>query len=115
MKTLHEHVHSCTLSQIKAITDKQCIETKYKFGIMQKLNAFLYPLSSTGRARHFHFHLTWYCQARRQGGYKGVHMHPPFEINDIHKPQDPSHEACAEVLNCSHNFHDIVVDLNLLA
>ena len=40
---------------------------------------------------------------------------PPFEINDIHKPQYPSHEACAEVLNCSHNFHDIVVDLNWLA
>ena len=38
---------------------------------------------------------------------------PPFEINDIHKPQYPSHEACAEVLNCSYNFHDIVVDLNL--
>ena len=49
------------------------------------------------------------------GGVQGGACAPPFEINGIHKPQYPSHEACADVLNCSHIFHDIVVDLNLLA
>ena len=36
-----------------------------------------------------------------RGGVQGGACAPPFEINDIHKPQYPSHEACAEVLNCS--------------